>query len=208
MSKRSCSSSNGDQDSSSSTKRHKVKVTTFQKWVRDYDRVYNTAMWLDSEASWHNGEKVVEKLKCKVCTKYRERIIGRKNFSMKWIEGADSVRTTNVIDHAKTDQHVQAMKLQQMEVAQSRGVDSTAFMPIVQSLNTISEEERKKLRMKFDTAYFVAVEQIAYQKYPKICELQIKHGVNLGSSYLNENAAKEFVQYIAESKRQSILLSV
>ena len=62
--------------------------------------------------------------------------------------------------------------------------------------------------MKFDTAYFVAVEQIVYQTYPKICELQIKHGVNLGSSYLNENAAKEFVQYIAESKCQSILLSV
>ena len=35
----------------------------------------------------------------------------------------------------------------------------------------------------------------------------MKHGVNLGSSYLNENAAKEFVKYIAESKLQSVLSS-
>jgi len=208
MSKRSCSSSDADGDPDSSAKRRKVKVSTFQKWVRDYDRLYKTATWLDSESSWQSGEKVVEKLKCKVCAKYKERIISRKNFSGKWIDGADSVRTTNVIDHAKSDQHVHAMKLQNMDEAQRIGKDTTAFMPIVQSLETLSEEEHKKLRMKFNTAYFVAVEQMAYQKYPKICELQLKHGVNLGTSYLNENSAKEFVHYIAESKRQSILSSV
>ena len=46
----------------------------------------------------HRGK--VEKLKCKVCAKYKDRIISRKNFSGKWIDGADSVRTTNLIDHA------------------------------------------------------------------------------------------------------------
>ena len=45
---------------------------------------------------------MVEKLKCKVCTKYKERIIGRRNFSNKWIKGSDSIRTTNLVDHAKS----------------------------------------------------------------------------------------------------------
>jgi len=81
-------------------------------------------------------------------------------------------------------------------------------MPIVQSFATISEEEYQKLIMKFDMAYFVATEQTAYQKYTKLCELEIRNGVNLGCSYLNENSAKEFVQYMAESKFQSIESSV
>ena len=65
MSKRTCTTSS-DGDSSSSTKRRKVKFGTFRKWLMDYDREYKTLAWLDSDTSWENGEKVVEKLKCKV----------------------------------------------------------------------------------------------------------------------------------------------
>ena len=145
-----------------------MKASTYQKWVRDYDHEYKTVSWLDSVTSWHNGEKVVEKLKCKVCTKYKERIISKRNFSDKWIEGADSVRTTNLVDHAKSEQHIHATKLLQKEEAQSSGVDDTMYMPIVQSLSSISEQERQKLRIKFNIAYFIATEQLAYQKYPKL----------------------------------------
>lgn len=67
---------------------------------------------------------MVEKLKCKVCTKYKERIISKRNFSDKWIEGADSVRTTNLVDHAKSEQHIHAMKLLQKEEAQTEGRDT------------------------------------------------------------------------------------
>jgi len=82
------------------------------------------------------------------------------------------------------------------------------YTPIAQSLNTLSEDERKRLRAKFDIAYFVATEQLAFHKYPKMCELEARHGVNLGNSYLNENAGKEFVHYIAESKRQDLSLTL
>ena len=68
-----------------------------------------------------------------------------------------------------------------MDEAQRKGTDKTAFMPIVQTVNTLSKEEYKKIRMKFDTAYFIAIEQMSYQKYPKLCQLQIKHGSNLGT---------------------------
>ena len=55
--------------------------------------------------------KLVTKLKRRVCTKYRDKIVGRKKFNDKWISGVDSVRTTNVLDHAKSDQHMHAMNL-------------------------------------------------------------------------------------------------
>ena len=44
--------------------------------------------------------RVVTKLKCQVCTKYKHKIIGRKNFSEK-----ESVHTTNVTDHAESDRY-------------------------------------------------------------------------------------------------------
>ncbi len=154
--------------------------------------------WLDCETSIEAGVKHVAKLKCRVCTKYRDRIVGRKNFSDKWISGADSVRTTNVVDHAKFDRHVHTMNLHKKDQAQAQGVECT--------LSSLPEDERKRLRAKFDIAYFVATEQLAYRKYPRICELEARLGVNLGSSYLHENAGKEFVHYIAESNRQDLLM--
>ena len=189
-------------------KRRKVKHETYQKWVKQYDRECQTVTWLDCDAGIEGGVKLVTKLKCRVCTKFRDRIVGRKNFSNKWVSGADSVRTTNVLDHAKSDQHVHAMNLLRREQARAQGASVATYAPIAQSLNSLSEDERRKLRAKFDITYFVATEQLAYRKYPRICELEARHGVNLGSSYLHENAGKEFVHYIAESRKRDLLSDI
>ena len=80
-----------------------------------------------------------------------------------------------------------------------------SYAPIAQSLSFLSEDEWRRLKAKFDIAYFVATEQLAFRKYPRICELEARHGVDLGRSYLHENAGKEFVHFIAESKRKDLL---
>ena len=92
--------------SSSSTgapeaKRRKVKYETYQHWITQYDRECLTASWLDCEVETLAGKRYVTKLKCRICHKYNDSIIGRRNYSDKWIEGAESVRTTNIRDHAK-----------------------------------------------------------------------------------------------------------
>ena len=51
------------------------------------------------------AKKIVAKLKCKVCVKFESKIAGRRNYSNKWIIGADSVRTSNIKEHTRTDQH-------------------------------------------------------------------------------------------------------
>ena len=48
------------------------------------------------------------------------------------------------------------------------------------------------MKLKFDVAYFVAVEQMAFAKYPSICALEKQHGVDMGQSYLNANACKDY----------------
>ena len=51
---------------------------------------------------------------------------------------------------------------------------------------------------------FVEMENLPFTKYPKVCELEARHGVRVGMSYVNENAGKELIHYIAESRRQEL----
>ena len=66
---------------------------------------------------------MVHKLKCKACTEFVDRIRGSRNFSDKWIVGADSVRLSNVRDHAQNNQHLRAMSLLRKRCAESAGLD-------------------------------------------------------------------------------------
>ena len=99
------SSSSSDSDA----KKRRVTYDTFTKWKRDYDRELQTLTWLNCHSQFDSGKRVVTKLSCSICSKYQDKIKGRKNFSEKWINGAESLRTSNLKDHAHTDQHKHAM---------------------------------------------------------------------------------------------------
>ena len=71
--------------------------------MTDIDKPCKTITWLDCDTCLIDGKRVVTKLKCKVCNKLKSKIIEKKHFSDKWIEGADSLRTGNIRDHADSD---------------------------------------------------------------------------------------------------------
>ena len=88
--------------------------------------------------------------------------------------------------------------------AKSAGLPPSSYAPLAQVFNRLSDDERGKLRFKFDIAHFVAIEKLPFIKYPQICELESHHGVNLGTSYTNEYAGREMIHFIAESRRQEL----
>ena len=183
-----------------------MDFTTFQKWQRDLNHECQMKSWLDCDTEKEGAKKVVTKLKCKVCTEFVEKIKGRKNFRNRWIFGAYSLRihVSSVRDHTKSDQHSHAMALLKKQRSQSAGLGPSTYAPIAQGFSKLSDDERKKLQVKFDISYFVATENLPFTKYPKICELETRYGVNVGTSYVNENAGKDFMHYIAESRRQEL----
>ena len=124
---------------------------------RDLDREHQTLSWLKCDSVVESEKKVVFKLLCKVCTQFEEKIKRRKNFSSKWIAGADLVRISNVHDHAHNDQHTHAMSLLKNKRALSTGLVPSSYAPIAQAFAKPSDEEREKLRAKFDIAYFVGM---------------------------------------------------
>ena len=145
---------------------------------------------------WEEG--CFQAVLCKVCTQFEEKIKSRKNFSSKWIAGADLVRISNVRDHARNDQHTHAMSLLKKQRALSAGLVPSSYAPIAQAFAKPSDEEREKLRAKFEIAYFVS-ENLPFTKYLHICELEARHGVSVGTFYVNEYAGKEFIHYIGIS---------
>ena len=191
--------------SSTAAKKRKVSYPTFQQWKRDFDRNYRTVSWLECETQVEGGCRVVTQLKCSVCKKFRSRILSRRNFSDRWISGAESIRTSNIRDHAQSEQHVHAMSLFNEEIQRGKGVSVTAAAPIVVALNTLGDEERARLQKKFDITYYLSKEKLPFRKYPGICELEARHGVNIGNAYTTEKASKGFAHFIAEASRMKVV---
>ena len=152
-------------------KKRKVRYDTYKQWLAQFDKDCQSMTWLDCGTDIDSGFRVVTKLKCKNCLKFRDKIAVRRNFNEKWLVGAESVRTSSIREHCKSYQHIHAMNLEKKARADYHGLGACSYAPIAQSLHTLSDDELAKLKMKFDVAYFVSSEQLAMEKYPKICEL-------------------------------------
>ena len=96
------------------------------------------------------------------------------------------------------------MMLLKTSHAQSQGLDVSTYAPIAKAFSEIPADDKKSLRVKFDIAYFISTQKLAFTNYPALCQLEEKHGVAVGSAYRNQNAGKSFCHFIAESKRECL----
>ncbi len=129
-------------------KRRSVTYATFQKWCRDFDRELQTLSWLECNTIYKDGGKIVTHLKCSICMKFEAKIKGRRNYSACWIDGADSLRTSNIQDHATAAQHIHASSLLRQERALAEGESVVSYVPIARALFTWNEGQRLMLRRK------------------------------------------------------------
>ena len=77
-------------------KKRNVAYATYQKWKTDMDRECLTVTWLDCDTELSSRKKIVTKLRCSVCAKFKTRIATRRNFNERWLLGAESVRYCSV----------------------------------------------------------------------------------------------------------------
>ncbi|XP_071947384.1 zinc finger protein 862-like [Antedon mediterranea] len=59
-------------------------------------------------------------------------------------------------------------------------------------------EEREKIQKLMDICYMMALEEIPFSKFPRIAQLEIRHKVPLGQTYLTEPKCREFSEIIGE----------
>ena len=69
---------------------------------------------------------------------------------------------------------------------------------IPRALRQLKKEVALKLEKLFDIAYFVAKIELPFTTYPHLCLLEEKHAVELGQTYRNDKACKDFIVAISD----------
>ena len=67
---------------------------------------------------------------------------------------------------------------------------------------------REKTKKKFDIAYMMAKEKLAFAKMKCICELEERHGMDLAGGYKNDHACSNFTSYIAREQQEILLNAI
>lgn len=179
------------------TKKRKVTINTVQKWKTENDKALNTSIWLIYDKLDRDH---VEALKCSVCIRFKDKLHGCRNYNKAFVEGSRNLRASSFKDHAATDMHKRAMIL----FHKSRSTDITEYSAIAKALSTIDPDTECKLKRKFEIAYMICREGLAFTKMAALCELEEKHGVDLGTGYKNNQACSVFVDYIAQAQREGL----
>ena len=161
------------------------------------DKALNTSTWLTFEKLDRDH---VAKLKCSVCARFKEKLRGCRNYNPAFVVGTKNLRGSAFKDHAASEMHKRSMML----LSKSRSSDVTQYAPIAKALSTLDPDTERKLRRKFEVAYLLCKEGLAFTKMAAVCELEEKHGVDLGAGYKNNQACATFVGYIAQSQRERL----
>ena len=75
-------------------KKRKVTITTFNKWKTEFERDHGNLSWLRCDVCKEDNLKtVVEMLWCEACRKHEDGITSMKNFSRAWITGSSNQKT-------------------------------------------------------------------------------------------------------------------
>ena len=197
-------SSGSSSGSVSKKPKRQITLATFEKWQRNFDQDYSTLTWLKCERE-KCDRHFVELLWCSACKEYEGRICSLKNYSAAWVTESGNHRTSNVLDHATSEQHKVAMKLLRTAQAKASNLPVTSYAPIARALMTLEEPEQAKMRNKFDMCYFLAKEGLSFGKYNPLCELKSRHQVEVGNAYRTAPAAQQFTHYIALAQRKQFL---
>ena len=126
------------------------------------------------------------KMFCKYCLEVSEHADKNSSF----YKGSDKFRIGVIRAHNKSKQHFRCA-----DVYRARRNPQN---PIEQGLRNMECAVQEKLIKLFNTAYFVAKEEMPFSSFKGLCGLQIKNDVELGKTYFNDHACKNFIESSAE----------
>ena len=132
--------------------KRQVGVSTFEKWQREFEREYQSLLWLRCDKDEVN-RSLVATLYCEVCQPSKDRIQGIRNFSPAWLTGSTNHRTSNVLDHAKSEQHVASTARLQEERVKAQDMPTSSYAPIARSLVVLDDLEKERVKRKFEICF-------------------------------------------------------
>lgn len=155
----------------------KAKLSTIGKWKTEFP-------WIIVINKEDGGTSIA----CATCRKFSENSPGPS--STLFIDGCDSLKHDTLLKHAKSKLHITGTKN-----LNAKADFSSSEMGKI--LSKIPEKHLKKMKILFNTAYTIAINNLAFSLFPKLCYLQIKNGLDVGSVYLSDKSCFQFVNCIS-----------
>ncbi len=128
--------------STSASKRTKRHVATCEKWQRDFDRDYQSLLWLQYDVD-KADRSLVDTLYHEVCRTYKDKIRFSRNFSGVWVTGSTNHNSSNIVDHGNSAQHTACMAHMQAVSARAQNKPAESYAPIVRSLLVLGKRENE-----------------------------------------------------------------
>ena len=116
--------------------RRQVNVSTFEKWQRQLDKDYRSLSWLQCTKD-STDRSMVSTLFCEVCRQYERKIECMRNYSAAWVKGSLNHQTSNILDHAKSEQHTASMAYLRTATAKASNLSIQSYAPIAHFLLTM-----------------------------------------------------------------------
>lgn len=118
---------------------------------------------------------LVDTLWCDAWRKNEAKIIGMKNYSSSWVKGTTNHKTSNVTDHATSDQHKAAM----IHVKKASNQPLKTYSPIACSLLTMDETTQKRMKRKFDINFVMSWQRRAWLLKNTLLSMAMKNDMAL-----------------------------
>ena len=150
-------------------------------------------------------------------------------FDLLFIEGTHNIKISSFKDHVATDMHGQAMTLLKKQLSST----PTEYAPIAKAMasSTMDKATTECMKRKFDVAYTIVKENLAFTKMKPLCELEKHcgaqlgqgyniykmkplcelekhHGAQLGQGYKNDRACSMFIEYIARDQQERLVATL
>ena len=138
-----------------------VTRRTVERWIVENDKQLDMTIWLKFETAV-GDRKHVSALKCGVCIQVKERLVSLHNYNPAFINGFMNTRTSVFKEHAETEMHKRAMALYRKQHSTNVCDDAPIAKCLLQP--SMDEVTRVKLKRKFEIAYLIAKENMAFKK--------------------------------------------
>ena len=167
------------------------KLKTVKHWEKEYD----IKLEWDVKPSGN-----AENIRCLTCKDNDGRLQGLKNYNCSWIDSSKNATSDSVRKHVNTDMHRRAVDIEMQKHLGSQKYAENVMKttPIGKSLTKMEERSKEMLKMRFNTAYYLAKKEKPFSDYPDLLALQEKNGIKKQNGYCTPRAAVDFIDYIAK----------
>ena len=166
-------------------------MATVDKWVLDHDKTLNTATWL----TYEKFDRHCSLLKSSIDLPCMSLLAWSLKLDVRRLLGP----SMNAGLKFQEFLILSSNRLQTLHRSSATWSTSvTDYSPIARAFYRMDESVEKQTKRKFDVAYVIAKEGMAFTKMNSLCQLQERHGVRLGECYKNDQACAIFIKYIAQ----------